>query len=119
MKLFAPFLFLASLVAASVGQDNFTVSVADHTQCASTVITWENGVGPYQVLAWIAHNGASVPVIVTGGVAGTSYPLLNDAEAGYVVEVEVSENNGHTAQVQYTIEPSSNTSCLPGVGWTR
>ena len=61
MKLFAPFAFLAGPVATSVAQDNFTVSVyvrgvqskshqcvlmctcrigsADHTQCASTVIT--------------------------------------------------------------------------------
>ncbi|PIL28424.1 hypothetical protein GSI_08458 [Ganoderma sinense ZZ0214-1] len=119
MKLIAPFVLLASLVASSVGQDNFTVSVADYTQCATTVITWENGVAnpiPQSPpdrdrvlspqLAWITHDGASVPVIVTGGLTGTSHSFLNDAEAGYGVEIQVTENNGHNALLQYTIEPS-------------
>ena len=36
----------------------------------------------FRYRAWIAHNDASVPAISTRGVEGTSYPLLNDAEAG-------------------------------------
>ncbi|PIL28423.1 hypothetical protein GSI_08457 [Ganoderma sinense ZZ0214-1] len=55
MKLIAPFVLLASLVSSSVGQDNFTVSVADHTQCATTVITWESGVG-YAVEIQVSEN---------------------------------------------------------------
>ncbi|PIL28429.1 hypothetical protein GSI_08463 [Ganoderma sinense ZZ0214-1] len=56
--------------------------------------------------AWITHDGAAVPVIVTGGLTDTSHPFLNDAEAGYGVEIQVTENNGHNALLQYTIELS-------------
>ncbi|KAM5531956.1 hypothetical protein V8D89_014356 [Ganoderma adspersum] len=119
MKLIAPFVLFASLVAGSVGQSDFTISVADHTQCASTEITWENGVGPYGLVAWIERDGAAIPVIDTGSLEVTSYPFVNDAAAGYAVEIQVTENNGHNALVRYTITPGSNTSCLPGVGWGR
>ncbi|KAI1792024.1 hypothetical protein LXA43DRAFT_1094095 [Ganoderma leucocontextum] len=122
MKFIAlPFVLLAG-VAGSLGQSDFTVSVADHTQCASTEITWENGVGecsskvyfwhvelflmvttghpkwsvsafsilvpllltepPPSDSAWIESDGAAVPVIDTGSLEVTSYPLVNDAAAG-------------------------------------
>ena len=50
--------------------------------CHGTHVSFAHQNTVFHDSAWIAHNGASVPVIVTGGVEGTSYPLLNDAEAG-------------------------------------
>ncbi|PIL28446.1 hypothetical protein GSI_08480 [Ganoderma sinense ZZ0214-1] len=110
MKLVAPFVLLAGLAANAVGQSKLTVSVPDHTQCASTVITWENGVELVSTAfdsAWIEKDGAAAPVIVAGSLETTSHPFVNDAAAGFTVSIQLNDNNNDIAQLQYTIEPSS------------
>ena len=60
--------------------------------------------------AWIAHNGASVPVIVTGGIVGTSYPLLNDAEAGLSLRLSLLS---HSRPARYLVHVHVLTSRSP------
>ncbi|KAI1792019.1 hypothetical protein LXA43DRAFT_1061031 [Ganoderma leucocontextum] len=111
MKFIAlPFVLLAG-VAGSLGQSDFTVSVADHTQCASTEITWENGVGPYGLLAWIESDGAAVPVIDTGSLEVASYPLVNDAAAAnkFTVEPLLQISTLEQQSIMHTFEPGNNT----------
>nr|VWO98166.1 Uncharacterized protein [Ganoderma boninense] len=117
---FSAFVSVASLVAGTVGKNDFIVGVANQAQCASTEIVWKNGAvaarrtGPYSLTSihpalcsvWIERDGAGVPVVAAEDLDVTSYPFVNDAAAGYTVSVKVSDNDGDTAFTQYTILPS-------------
>ncbi|KAI1782998.1 hypothetical protein LXA43DRAFT_1068081 [Ganoderma leucocontextum] len=106
MKFAAPFVLLASLVAGSVGQSAFTVSMyvrIPHTEVQPTGIDTRRLIAlTNDPLLLPDHMDAPHSLCILH-VQDTSYAFVNNAAAGYTVEIQLTDCTGRTALTQYTI----------------
>jgi len=106
--------FLFAIFALRARADCFVATVS-LTQCQPATLTWEGGIGPYDVVTVLASNPCGDIVHDFGLVDDKSlqWDKVNVA-SGTTLMVSVLDQNGDEGwSGSMTVQPSGDSSCLP------